>query len=36
MDLKERFEKINKKITQDNLTNIILKNRHTTRRNIYT
>ena len=35
MNLKERFEKINQKITQDNLTNIILKNRHKTRRNIY-
>ena len=34
-NLNERFAKINTKISQEQLTNIILKNRHTTRRFIY-
>ena len=34
-NLNERFAKINTKITQEQLTNIIIKNRHTTRRFIY-
>ena len=34
-NLNERFAKINRKITQEELTNIIIKNRHTTRRFIY-
>lgn len=35
MNLKERLEKIGQKVTQDKLANIILKNRHTTRRCIF-
>ena len=31
-NINERFAKINRKITQEELTNIIIKNRHTTRR----
>ena len=34
-NINERFAKINRKITQEELTNIIIKNRHTTRRFIY-
>ena len=35
LNLKQRFEKINEKVNQDKITSIILKNRHTTRRNFY-
>ena len=35
LNLEERFKKINEQITQDKITSIILKNRHTTRRSIY-
>ena len=35
LNLKERFERINKKVTQDIITNIMVKNRHSTRRSIY-
>ena len=35
MNLEQRFEKIDEAVTQDKITNIIVKNRHATRRNVY-
>ena len=35
INLMKRFEKINEKLTQDKIANIIFKNRHTTRRCLY-